>query len=586
MEQESEPISAHVSRDDIHGSNVSSFKGGLWFATIEATRIIAYLHAGYLREMSQPGSDLKEVLGLSAGTNMRSEPPTVSILDTTSTVMDLLTRENVGSVVVVKNDRPVGIITEKDVLERVIRTGKSPELTLAKDVMSEPLVTIVPEQTIADALDMMHKHNIRRLIVEREGILIGLTTERRLLEIVHGHYLMKATGLPEMMRGHELQKIRVAYVSTYPPRECGIATYTKHLVDATSTYCARAIGSPAIIAVNDRGGHYDYELRVKSQIDSIDRQSYEKAAQYINASEMDVVNLQHEFGIFGGESGDYVVELLRGIRKPVVTTLHTLLEEPSSHSEKVLELILQYSDFVVVLAKAGMTILEQRYGSHADRIRYIPHGCPNVPLIGTEMTKRSLGLADRVVVSTFGLLSRGKGIEYAVRALPAILKEHPSVLYLIIGQTHPEVRKVEGESYRQLLLDLVESLGLEKNVRFVNRFLTENELIRYLQATDIYVLPYPNREQISSGTLTYALSTGKAIVTTPFLQAEEVISSRAALRCDFRAPDSIAERVNTLLNDNEIRQSLSRLAYEYSRGMIWPNTAMSYLNVFYHALGL
>ncbi len=536
--------------------------------------------------MGESGSYFKEVLALPAETNMRSEPPTVSALDAISTVMDLMTRENVGSIVVVENDRPLGIITEKDVLERVIGAGKNPELTLAKDVMSEPVVTIDAERTIADALETLHKHNIRKLIVTKQDALVGLTTERRLLEIVHGYYTIRALGSLEMMHGHELHRIRVAYVSTYPPRECGIAAYTKHLVDATSTFCARGVSSQAVIAINDRGGHYDYDVRVKSQIDAVDIQSYEKAAEYINASNMDVVNLQHEYGIFGGERGKYVVKLLQGIRKPVVTTLHTLLEEPGSGAETVLEQILEHSDFIVVLAKAGVEILEQRYGSHADRVRYIPHGCPNVPLIGTEMTKRSLGLEDRVVVSTFGLLSRGKGIEYAIRALPQIVKEHPTILYLIIGETHPEVRKVEGESYRQLLFDLVESFGLDKNVRFVNRFLGENELIRYLQATDIYVLPYPNREQISSGTLSYALSTGRAIVTTPFLQAEEVISDGAALKCDFKDPDSIAERVNTLLKDSEIRQSFSKIAYEYSRAMIWPNVAMSYLNVFYHALGL
>jgi len=536
--------------------------------------------------MGESGSYLKEVLGLSVETNMRPEPPTVSPLDTTSIVMDLMTRENVGSIVVVENDQPVGIITEKDMLERVIKAGKNPELTLARDVMSKPLVTIDAERTIADALETMHRHNIRKLIVTKEGILVGLTTERRLLEITHGHYMMKTLGSLETIDGHELHRIRVAYVSTYPPRECGIATYTKHLVDASSTFCARAVTSPAVIAVNDRGGYYDYEIRVKSQIDAVDIESYEKAAQYINASDIDVVNLQHEYGIFGGEWGEYVTELLGRIEKPVVTTLHTLLEEPAPDAKTVLEQILEHSDFVVVMAKAGIEILEQHYGSHVDRIRYIPHGCPNVPFIGTGMTKRSLGLKDRVVLSTFGLLSRGKGIEYAIEALPQIVKEHPSILYLIIGETHPEVRKIEGESYRQLLLDMVESLGLEKNVRFVNRFLAENELIRYLQATDIYVLPYPNREQISSGTLSYALSTGRAIITTPFLQAEEVISNGAALKCEFKDPDSIAERVNMLLKDNQIQQRFGRTAYEYSRAMIWPNVAMSYVNVFYHALGL
>jgi glycosyltransferase involved in cell wall biosynthesis len=325
---------------------------------------------------------------------------------------------------------------------------------------------------------------------------------------------------------------------------------------------------------------------VKSQIDANDTQSYEKAAEYINASDVDVVNLQHEYGIFGGEWGEYVTDLLQRIEKPVVTTLHTVLEKPVPDAKRVMQRILEHSEFVVVMAQAGIGILEQLYGGHSDRIRYIPHGCPNVPYIGTAMTKRSLGLKERVVLSTFGLLSRAKGIEYVINALPQVVREHSSVLYLIIGETHPEVRKQEGESYRQLLLDLVESLGLEKNVRFVNRFLSENELIRYLQATDVYVLPYPNREQISSGTLSYALSTGKAIVTTPFLHAEEVISNGAALECEFKDPNSIAKSVNMLLKDDQLQQRFGKTAYEYSRAMIWPNVAMSYVNLFYHALGL
>lgn len=516
---------------------------------------------------------------------MRTDVSTASPLDTTSTVMDLMTRDDVGSIVVVENDQPVGIITEKDLLERVIKVGKAPELTLAKDIMTRQLVTIDVQRTISDALETLHRHNIRELIVTKDGTLVGITTERRLLQIAHGHYMMRASGSLETT-GDQLHKIRIAYVSTYPPRECGIAAYTKHLVDATATYCARAVRSPAIIAVNDRGGYYNYEIRVESQIDAPDIQSYEKAAEYINASDIDAVNLQHEYGIFGGEWGDYVTELLRRIRKPVVTTLHTLLEKPGSDARAVSEQILEHSDFVVVMARAGIGILEERYGIQASKIRYIPHGCRNVPLIGTEMTKRNLGLKDRVILSTFGLLSRGKGIEYAIRALPQIVKKDPSIMYLIIGETHPEVRKVEGESYRQMLLDIVESLGLEKNVRFVNRFLTENELIRHLQATDIYILPYPNREQISSGTLSYALSTGRAVVTTPFLQAEEVISKGAALKCEFRDSNSIAERVNTLLEDHETRQRLNRTAYDYSRAMIWPNVAMSYVNVFCHALGI
>jgi glycosyltransferase involved in cell wall biosynthesis/CBS domain-containing protein len=570
-------------RKPIHKGRVPT---RILFCDFLSTRIIAGFDTVYTREMGESGSYLKGVLSLSVETNMRPAPPTVSALDVTSTVMDLMAKENVGGIVVVENSQPVGIVTEKDLLYRVLKAGKDLELTLVKDAMSKPLVTIDAERTIADALETMHRNKIRRLIVTKAGVLVGLTTERRLLEIAHGHYVMKNFGPLETTDDYEVHRIRVAYVSTYPPRECGIATYTKNLVDAVSAFCTRVVKPPVIAAINDRGGHYNYEIQVKSQIDANDIQSYEKVAQDINASDVDVVNLQHEYGIFGGEWGKYVNEFLQTIEKPVITTLHTVLEEPVPNARRVMEGILEQSDLVIVMAKVGIGMLEQLYGSYPDKIRHIPHGCPNVPYLGTTMAKRSLGLKDHAVLSTFGLLSRGKGIEYAIEALPQILKDRPEILYLIIGETHPEVRKREGEEYRQFLLDLVESLGLEKNVRFVNRFLPENELINYLQASDIYVIPYPNREQISSGTLTYALSTGKAIVTTPFLHAEDVISKGAALECRFKDPDSIAGCVNTLLRDKQIHDRFGRMAYEYSRDMIWPSVAMRYVNVFYHALGL
>ena len=527
-----------------------------------------------------------EVLSLSVQTNMRPSPPTVSPQHSLSRVMDVMTKENVGSVVIVENNHPVGIITEKDVLQRVIRPGKDLDLTLVKDIMSKPLVAIEAEQSVADALDVMHRHNIRRLIITKDGSLIGLTTEKRLLEVAYGHYIMKESGLLRGAFAYEVCRIRVAYVSTYPPRECGIATYTRDLVDAVSTLPARAVKLPAIVAVNDKGGHYDYGSAVKFQIDTDEIESYEKAAEYINRSEIDIVNLQHEYGLFEGVWGEHAITLLERLEKPVVTTLHTVLQDPVPEARRVLEQILQYSDYVVVMARIGIQLLEQLYGSLTDKIRYIPHGCPNVPYMGTTMLKQSLGFRDRAVLSTFGLLSRAKGIEYVIEALPQIVKENPQTLYLIIGETHPEVRKREGETYRESLLNMVDSLGLQKNVRFVNRFLSENELLRYLQATDVYILPYPNREQISSGTLSYALSTGKAIVTTPFLHAEEVINNGAALECEFKNPHSIADSVMMALRDRKIRQGLEKRAYEYSRDMIWPNVGMRYVNLFYQALGL
>lgn len=528
---------------------------------------------------------MKEVLGLSIETTMRPAI-TASPLDIVASVMYVMTMENVGAVIVVEDNRPVGIVTERDILRRVIMPKRNPDATVVNDVMSKPLVTIEADRTIGDALELLRQHNIRRVAVTRDTALVGVSTERRMLEIAHSHYLTQRTVPLKAVDDYVVQKIRIAYVSTYPPRECGIATYTQHLVNATSTFCTRAVMSPVVVAINDRGGYYDYEFRVKSQIEVDHIESYEKVARYINASDVDVVNLQHEYGIYGGEWGEYVTEFLRKIEKPVVTTLHTILEEPVHQAKRVLEQVLEYSDCVIVMARVGIRMLEQLYGNYPDKIRYIPHGCPNVPSLETAATKRNLGLQDRAVLSTFGLLSSGKGIEYAIEALPKIVQEHPEALYLVIGATHPEVRKHEGETYRQFLLDKVESLGMEKNVRFVNRFLKENELINYLHATDVYIVPYPNREQISSGTLTYALSTGKAIVTTPFLHAQEAIAHGAAMDCDFRDPTSMAEHVNLLLTDDEIRSKLGKAAYEYSRGMIWPNVAMSYVNVFYHTLSL
>jgi glycosyltransferase involved in cell wall biosynthesis len=251
--------------------------------------------------------------------------------------------------------------------------------------------------------------------------------------------------------------------------------------------------------------------------------------------------------------------------------------EPVPDARRVLEGILRFSEFVIVMARVGTEILEQVYDTYGEKAQYIPHGCPNVPFISSVPVKKSLGLEDRVVLSTFGLISRGKGIEYAIRALPRIVKTEPMVLYLVIGETHPEVRKQEGESYRQTLLDLVRDLGVYGNVRFVNRFLEKSELIRYL---------YPNRDQISSGTLLYALSTGKAIVSTPFLHAEEVISEGAAMRCELRDPESIADSVINLLHFGDAHDKIEKRAYQYSREMIWPNVGMRYLNLFYKTLGL
>lgn len=534
--------------------------------------------------MSEVRPYLGEFLNLPVQMNLRLEPPTVSLLDPLSLVVDTMIDEDVGAVVVVDEKRPVGIVTEKDVLERVVKPQRDFELTLVKDVMSIPLITIEAGQPIKEALELMHRHKIKRLVVTKNGALLGLTSERRLLEVAHGRYIMRNNDVVSRVLTHYINNIRVAFMSTYPPRECGIATYTKDLVDAISRLYV--VKEPVVLAINDKGSYYNYGSEVEFQIERERVESYIEAAEYVNDSDIDIINLQHEFGLFGGVWGEHVLSFLEKLEKPIITTLHTVFLEPEPDARRVLEGILQNSDRVIVMARVGIQIFERLYETLADKVRYIPHGCPNVPFISGETIKSKIGLKGRTVLSTFGFLSRGKGIEYAIHALPPIVKEEPRVIYLVIGETHPEVRKQEGETYRKQLVHLVESLGLEKNVKFVDSFLPKKELIRYLQATDIYVVPYPNREQISSGTLLYALSTGKAIVTTPFLQAEEVISDGCAMECEFENPSSITNCIKTLLKQDHVRRRLAGKAYEYSRDMIWPNAAMKYVNLFHEALGL
>jgi glycosyltransferase involved in cell wall biosynthesis len=251
-----------------------------------------------------------------------------------------------------------------------------------------------------------------------------------------------------------------------------------------------------------------------------------------------------------------------------------------------MEKIIQASDYVTVIARTGIPILENTYRQSNDKIQYIPHGAPNVPFVNSHVLRKRLGLRDRVILSTFGLINRGKGIEYVLQGLPSIVKDHPEILYLIIGETHPEVRKYEGETYRKELVSLVDSLKLGRNVRFENRFLRKSELIRYLQATDIYLIPYTSKDQISSGTLAYALSTGKAVVSTPFLHAKEVISEGCVMECSFRDPESITHCIKTMLNNEDLRTDLEEKAYRYGRNMIWPNVAMEHINIFYKTLGI
>ncbi len=370
---------------------------------------------------------------------------------------------------------------------------------------------------------------------------------------------------------------RIAYVSTYPPRECGIANFTKDLIDAIDRL--HEFRPARVIAINEERAIYDYDRRVRFQIERDSIEDYVQAARYVNLSKVNLVNLQHEFGLFGGEWGKYINSFLKDLKKLVVTTLHTIVPKFGSTAQKVLENIAHHSASIIVMTRTAMQLLKNK-NIQREKISVVPHGCPDVPFVTSERPKTSLGLRDRIVLSTFGLINRGKGIEYAIRALPSLVEKEPRILYLIIGETHPEVRKVKGERYRRRLMRLVAELKLGKHVRFHNRFLSKRQLIRYLQATDIYITPYVDRNQISSGTLTYALGTGKAIVSTPYLHAEEALAEGRGLLCKFRNPASIADCINRLLEDEELRLSLEKKAYAYSRNFTWPKVAEEYVKLF------
>lgn len=373
-----------------------------------------------------------------------------------------------------------------------------------------------------------------------------------------------------------LAEKNVAYLSTYPPRECGIATFTKDLLDAIDEL--GGCHSSKVIAVNDKGAIYNYDKRVKCIIERDCIDDYIQAANYVNSSSIDIVNIQHEFGLFGGDCGEYIDYFLENVKKPVITTLHTVQKEFDPKACEVLKKVLQKSEATVVIAHNAVEILKKQ-GLPLKKYAIIPHGCPYIQLVSNEYVKASLGLKGRFVISTFGLISRSKGIEYVIKALPSVIEVMPQILYLIIGETHPEVRKYEGEKYRKQLIQLVYDLGLEKNVRFHNRFLPKRELIKYLQATDVYVTPYISPDQISSGTLVYALGAGKAVISTPYLHAQEVLADDRGFFCKFKDSSSITNSLNKLF-DETLRKNVEVKAYKYSRRFLWSNVAKKYVKLF------
>ncbi len=381
--------------------------------------------------------------------------------------------------------------------------------------------------------------------------------------------------------------LRVAYLSSYIPRECGIATFTEDVIKNIDTL--HVLKPAAIIGINDHGSSYNYGKEVVMQIDANDKSTYRQVADRINDSDFDLVNVQHEFGLFGGDWGNYLLTFLKILNKPCITTMHTTLSHDSKIFQspesvaaynKVVKGIGRYSSAITVMTQMAANILKDDHNIDANKIRIIPHGTPPIPFIPSELAKKALGFSGRTVLSTFGLLSRDKGIHNAIKALPEVVKDWPDILYLVIGATHPQVRLHQGEKYRRRLARLVKRLKLEKNVKFHNRFLTKDELIQYLQATDVYISPSVNVDQLSSGTVTYALGAGRAIVSTPFYYATEVLAEGRGVLCKFKSPDSITDGIRLLLENPEQRARIEKLAYEYGQEMVWSKVASKYVSLF------
>jgi len=356
----------------------------------------------------------------------------------------------------------------------------------------------------------------------------------------------------------------IVFVSTYPPVQCGIATFCQDLANAVELYG----WNPLVVAIDK--GEVDYtDQRVIARIRKDLLDSYEQAAHLLNGLQPAAVSLQHEYGLFAGEMGEGILRFVRALRVPLFVTLHTVEPHPRDLMKRILRELVAHAQGVMVMSHTAIRLLKQVYHVPTHHVRMIPHGAPDVPFTSTSAAKSKLGLQGHKIVSTFGLISRGKGIEDVITALKDVVPRHPDVLYLVLGQTHPNVRAYEGESYRASLLAMVEQLGLQNHVRFVNSYLAQESLLKYLAATDIYITPYPNPGQISSGTLTYALACGCAVVSTPYLYAQELLADDRGVLVPFRNPQAIAESLNRLLSEEAYRERLRHKAYQYSRHFTW-----------------
>lgn len=368
----------------------------------------------------------------------------------------------------------------------------------------------------------------------------------------------------------------IIFLSTYPPRACGIATFTADLVKNLGDKFPS--NNYKIAAINDE--NYKYRKDIWSTLDQFDRKAYVHLANLINNSNMDLVVIEHEYGIYGGDCGEYLLDFINSLKIPFISTFHTILSKPNKRQRDILKILGSKSKKIITMGENSIKILNQVYNIPENKIIVIPHGVPDIIVEGKELLKEKLGYENRSVISTFGLLSSGKGIEYSIEAISQVVKTHPEVLYLILGQTHPCIKRTEGESYRNNLQDLVSKLNIKDNVKFVNKYLTKKEIVQYLTLSDIYMTPYLASEQAVSGTLAYAAGYGKVIVSTPYRYAEEMLKDNRGMLAKFKDSTSLAQAITYLLDNPIARKNMEKNMFELGRKMKWPYVAKQYENLF------
>lgn len=371
---------------------------------------------------------------------------------------------------------------------------------------------------------------------------------------------------------------RSAFIGNHLPRRCGIATFTHDL------HAAVTVASPeletVVVAMTDSGRTYDYPPAVHLEIDDNSIEAYIQAAEYLNKMRFDIVCLQHEYGIFGGEAGGHIIELLSRLNMPIITTLHTVLRDPTHAQRQVMRRIVELSSKVVVMATKGQEFLRSIYGTPEHKIEVIPHGIPDFPFLETHHAKAKFGFADQKVILTFGLLSPSKGIETVINAMPEIIRCCPNALYVVLGATHPNLLRDQGEAYRDSLIARVKELGIDDHVVFFNQFVDQAKLLDFISMCDVYVTPYLNEAQMTSGTLAYSFGLGKAVVSTPYWHAKELLADGHGILVPFGDVGAVGAETAQLLTDDGRQQAMRARAYADSRSMTWEQTAKRYLEVF------